>query len=48
LLEANLADDTLSWELTAEGAWHKVPTVVGESTQRRLKELAMARAHTFS
>jgi polyphosphate kinase len=48
LLDANLADDTLSWELTAEGAWRKVPTVVGESTQRRLKEAAIARSHAFS
>jgi polyphosphate kinase len=48
LLDANLADDTLAWDLTAEGAWHKVPTVVGESTQRRLKEAAVARAHAFS
>jgi polyphosphate kinase len=48
LLDANLADDTLAWNLTADGAWHKVPTVVGESTQRRLKELAIARAHAFS
>jgi polyphosphate kinase len=45
LLDANLADDTLSWELSADGTWHKVPTVVGNSTQRRLQELAIARSH---
>jgi polyphosphate kinase len=45
LLDANLADDTLSWELNADGTWHKQPTLVGESTQRRLQELAIARSH---
>ncbi|MEX1008469.1 MAG: polyphosphate kinase 1 [Acidimicrobiia bacterium] len=45
LLDANLADDTLAWELTSDGAWQKLPTLVGESTQRRLQELAIARAH---
>jgi polyphosphate kinase len=45
LLDANLADDTLSWELSAGGDWRKTPTVTGVSTQRRLKDLAIARAH---
>jgi polyphosphate kinase len=45
VLDANLADDTLSWELGADATWRKVPTVAGESTQRRLQELALARAH---
>src|SRR5262245_2145649 len=45
LLEVNLADDVLAWELGADGTWAKIPTVVGSSTQRRLRELAVARAH---
>jgi polyphosphate kinase len=48
VLDANLADDTLSWELGPDGEWSKVPTVRGVSTQRRLEELAVARAHTPS
>jgi polyphosphate kinase len=48
VLDANLADDTLSWELGPDGEWSKVPTVRGVSTQRRLQELAVARAHTPS
>jgi polyphosphate kinase len=46
LLAANLADDTLAWELSADGTWHKQPTVAGRSTQRRLQELALARSHS--
>jgi polyphosphate kinase len=45
VLDANLADDTLAWELRSDGSWQKVPTVAGRSTQRRLQELAVARAH---
>jgi polyphosphate kinase len=46
LFEANLADDVLAWELHADGTWEKLPTVIGESTQHRLQELAIARAHS--
>ena len=46
MLELNLADDTLAWELAADGTWHKIPTVVGVSTHRALQELAIARAHS--
>ena len=46
LLDANLADDTLAWELSADGTWHKLPTLLGNSTQRRLQELAIARSHS--
>jgi polyphosphate kinase len=45
VFEANLADDVLSWELHADGTWEKIPTAIGESTQRRLQDLAVARAH---
>jgi polyphosphate kinase len=44
VLEINLADDCLAWELQADGTWQKVPTVLGIDTQRRLQELAGARA----
>jgi polyphosphate kinase len=46
VLDANLTDDTLAWELRTDGSWQKVPTVLGNSTQRRLQELAIARAHS--
>ncbi len=45
VLDANLADDTLSWELGGDGSWQKRPTVADMSTQRRLQELAVARVH---
>jgi polyphosphate kinase len=44
-LEIELADDTLAWELDADGRWEKVPRVIGVDTHRRLQELAIARAH---
>ena len=34
----------LAWELRQDGAWEKVPTVVGVDTHRRLGELAESRA----
>jgi polyphosphate kinase len=43
ILEVNLADDVLAWELGPED-WSKVPTVVGVETHERLRELAVARA----
>ena len=46
LLAANLADDTLAWELSADGTWHKQPTLAGRSTQRGLQERALARSHS--
>ncbi len=45
ILAIDLADDTLAWELTADGTWRKIPTVVGVSAHRRLQEAALARAH---
>lgn len=44
ILEVDLADDVLAWELAGDGAWHKVPTVVGIDTHVRLRELAEERA----
>ena len=43
ILEVNLEDDVLAWELGPEG-WFKVPTVNGINTHDRLQELAEARA----
>jgi polyphosphate kinase len=44
MLDLNLADDTLAWELGPDGTWSKVPTELGISTHRALEELALARA----
>ena len=44
ILDTNLADDVLSWELAADGEWHKVETVAGISAQARLRALAIERA----
>jgi polyphosphate kinase len=43
-LELNLADDVSTWELGESGAWHRVPRVLGISTQKRLQELAVERS----
>ena len=44
ILDVNLADDMLAWELRSDGRWRKVPTVEGVHTHRRLQELAIERA----
>jgi polyphosphate kinase len=44
ILDVNLADDTLAWELGSDGSWTKVPTVEGVNTHRRLQELAVERS----
>jgi polyphosphate kinase len=44
ILDVNLADDVLAWELGADGSWHKVETEVGVNTHCRLRELAEERA----
>jgi polyphosphate kinase len=44
ILEVSLADDVLSWELTSDGRWHKVPTIQGINAQQRLQEAAAERA----
>jgi polyphosphate kinase len=43
ILEVNLEDDVLAWELNPEG-WRKVKTKVGIDTHQRLQELAEKRA----
>jgi polyphosphate kinase len=44
ILDVNLADDALAWELAGDGAWTKVPTEKGVNTHLRLQELAFERA----
>ena len=44
ILTVNLADDRLAWELAADGAWHKVETLIGLDAQARLRALAVERA----
>jgi polyphosphate kinase len=44
VLEANLADDTLSWQLHSDGAWTKVPTERGFDLHTELEKRAMERA----
>jgi polyphosphate kinase len=44
VLDINLADDTLAWELHGDGSWHKVPTTTGVNTHARLQEVAYERA----
>ncbi|HLY84711.1 MAG TPA: RNA degradosome polyphosphate kinase, partial [Acidimicrobiales bacterium] len=44
ILEINLADDVLAWELDGVGAWRRIPTVAGCNAQRHFQELATERA----
>jgi polyphosphate kinase len=44
ILEANLADDRLAWELEPEGDWRRVPTVRGLDVQEHLIDLARRRS----
>ena len=46
MLELDLTDDVLAWELEADGAWRKIPTAEGVSTHRVLQDQAIARAHS--
>ncbi len=43
ILQLNLADDTQSWSLHADGDWTRIPTVVGISTQEALQVAALER-----
>jgi polyphosphate kinase len=44
ILEAELADDVLAWELRGDGTWRKIPSVTGFNVQRELQHLAVERA----
>jgi polyphosphate kinase len=43
ILTFNLADDTQSWSLDGDGAWHRIPSVLGIATQRSLEQAALER-----
>ena len=43
ILTLNLADDLQSWSLSPDGSWHRIPTVLGISTQAALEEAALQR-----
>jgi polyphosphate kinase len=45
ILSASRRDDTMSWQLDAEGSWHRLPTVTGFNAQRHLQELALEESH---
>ncbi len=44
ILDVELADDELAWELQSDGRWTKVETIRGVNTHRRLEEYALERA----
>jgi polyphosphate kinase len=44
ILDVNLADDELSWTLSPDGTWTKVPTHDGINTHRELQQLAVERS----
>lgn len=43
ILEVELSDDELAWELLPDGTWRKVPVSRHFNAQRRFQELAVAR-----
>jgi polyphosphate kinase len=43
ILDVNLADDELAWELAADGSWRKVESRHGINTHRELQQLARER-----
>jgi polyphosphate kinase len=45
IVEAQLADDTLAWELGPDGSWSKVPTRQGRNSQEQFKVLAYERSY---
>ena len=48
ILEAELADDELAWELRPDDTWSKTPVAVHFNAQRHLQKLALARAKPAS
>jgi polyphosphate kinase len=43
IIDLNLADDELAWELLPDGSWQKVPTTLGVSTHAALERAAAER-----
>ena len=44
ILDIELEDDVLAWELHNDGVWAKAPTVEGVNAQQAFEQLAQARA----
>ena len=44
ILDINLADDQLAWELHADGTWSRVGPATGVNAQERPQQLALARS----
>ncbi len=44
ILEVELADDELAWELAPDASWHKLPDKKHFNAQRHFQELAVARS----
>jgi polyphosphate kinase len=44
IIEVELSDDRLAWELDSEGSWHRVPSRLGVNSQERFMALAHERA----
>ena len=44
IIEVELSDDQLAWELDSEGGWHRVPSRLGINAQERFMALAHERA----
>jgi polyphosphate kinase len=44
VLDVNLADDELAWELLSDGSWRRVPSQHGVNTHRELAQLAREHA----
>jgi polyphosphate kinase len=47
ILEVELADDELAWELSPDETWHKVAVVKHFNAHRHFQELAIARARRW-
>ncbi len=43
IIEVNLQDDMLAWELSPDGSWVRVPRIRSLNTHQRLQDLAKAR-----
>jgi len=46
ILEVELSDDALAWELSADGTWHRVANATDVDAHGRFRELALARARS--
>jgi polyphosphate kinase len=44
ILEVEMADDVLAWELQGDGTWRKIPPAHGFNAQRHFQDMALERA----